>query len=192
MQRAALLILVLMSGIAYADTEQSGIDAVSHSTDSSAVFPAIEGETQKSVAGFGGLVILTPDQDWEKKWKTPGVPPHFLRASSVKRGGELYILTMFTNPKQDEHRAANVTVDIDVRRPDGSSATHSEGAKCYKGKLLGPPDHVFICAPMVNFVGEDSDPAGTWSVRITVTDEIRNVSIPLATSFVLLDEKVSP
>jgi len=182
MKRAASLILILMSGIAYADTGQSDIESV----------PAPESETQKSVAGFGGLVIVTPDQDWEKKWKTPGVPPHFLRASSVKRGGELFILTMFTNPKVDEHRVADVTVDIDVRRPDGSSATHSEGAKCYKGKLLGPPDHVFLCAPVVNFVGEKSDPAGTWSVRITITDKIREVSVPLATSFVLLDEKVSP
>ena len=182
MKRAALLTLVLISGIAHADTEPSDTEAA----------PVPETEAQKSIAGFGGLVIVTADQDWEKKWKAPGVGPHFLRTSSVKRGGELFILSMFTNPKVDEHRAANVTVDIDITRPDGSSATHSAGAKCYKGKLLGPPDHVFLCAPVVNFVGEKSDPAGTWSVRITITDKVREVSLPLATSFVLLDEKASP
>src|SRR4051812_46057795 len=108
MKRAALLILILVSVVADADTEQSRVEG----------FPAPETEAQKSVAGFGGLVIVTPDQDWEKKWKTPGVGPHFLRASSVKRGGELFILTMFTNPTVDEHRVANVMVDIDLRRPD--------------------------------------------------------------------------
>jgi hypothetical protein len=135
---------------------------------------------------------VTPDPDWEKKWKTPGVPPQFSRVSAVKRGVELSILTMFTNPEQDEHRAANISVDIDLRRPDGSSSSHAKGAKCFKGKLLGPPDHVFICAPVVTFIGETSDPAGTWSVRVTITDNLRKVSVPLSTSFVLLDEQTTP
>jgi len=182
MKSTALLGLVLVSGATCAQTAWMDKDGNT----------VQETESQKFVGGFGGLVIVTPDKDWEKKWKTPEVPPHFLRTSKAKRGEELSILTMFTNPAQDEHRAANVTLDIDVTRPDGSSSTHTEGAKCYKGKLLGPPEHVFLCAPVVDFVGESSDPAGTWSVRITITDKVRNVSVPLATSFTLLDEKTTP
>jgi hypothetical protein len=182
MKTAALLTLVLFSGSTLAETEWSDKDGT----------PIQETDSQKTVAGFGGLVIVTPDQDWEKKWKTPKVPPHFSRVSAVTRGEELFILTMFTNPKQDEHRVADVTVDIVVRRPDGSSSSRAEGAKCYKGKLLGPPEHVFLCAPVVSFVGEPSDPAGIWPVQITITDKIRKVSVPLATSLVLVDEKTTP
>lgn len=148
--------------------------------------PVPDTESQKSIAGFGGLLVVTPDEDWEKKWNTPPeVGPQFSSASFVERGGKLFILTMFTNPQVDDSGAADVALDIDVKRPDGSSAMHTEGAVCFQGELLGPPHNVYLCGPVVGFVGEPSDPAGTWSVQITLTDKIRKVRIPLATHFEL-------
>jgi hypothetical protein len=81
----------------------------------------------------------------------------------------------------------HATLDIDVRRPDGSSSMHTEDAVCFQGEL-GPPHNVYLCGPVVGFVGEASDPAGTWAVQITLTDEIRKVSMPLATHFELSSE----
>jgi hypothetical protein len=150
--------------------------------------PVPDTEWQKSVAGFGGMLIVTPDQDWEKKWNTPtDGGPHFSTAGKVKRGGELTILMIFTNPLADDAGESNVSVDVDVARPDGSSSTHAQDVVCFKGKLLGPPTNVYLCGPTVGFVGEPSDPTGTWSVKITMTDEVRKVSIPLATSFELVE-----
>jgi hypothetical protein len=82
-----------------------------------------------------------------------------------------------------------VVLDIDVKRPDGSSSSHAEDAVCFQGELLGPPHNVYLCGPVVGFVGEPSDPAGTWSVQITLTDKIRKVRIPLATHFELLRDE---
>jgi hypothetical protein len=178
MTKAALLALALVAGPLSAEVGWQDKDGK----------PAPDTESQKSVAGFGGLLVVTPDKDWEEKWNAP-TPPHFSGASTVKKGGELFILTIYTNPQLDTSGEANVTLDIDVMRPDGSSSTHAEGAVCFQGKLRGPPHNVYLCGPVVGFIGEPSDPVGNWSVRIKLIDNIRKVQIPLSTTFTLVNDE---
>lgn len=174
--QAVLLVLTLVSGIACAEVGWQ--DANGN--------PVPDSDSQKSVAGFGGLLVVTPDEDWEQKWNTPPeVGPQFSHASVVEKGGKLFVLTTYTNPGVDDSGKAHVTLDIDVKRPDGSSSMHTEDAVCFEGEFSGPPHNVYLCGPVVGFVGEQSDPAGIWSVQITLTDEIRKVSMPLSTHFEL-------
>ena len=175
MRNAVLLVLILISGVAGAEVGWKDRDGN----------PVPDSESQKSIAGFGGLLVMTPDEDWEEKWNTPPeVGPQFSHTSKVERGGKLFILTMFTNPQIDDAGAAHITIDIDIKRPDGSSSMHTADAVCFQGEL-GPPYNVYLCGPVVGFIGEESDPAGTWSVQITLTDELRKVSMPLVTRFEL-------
>ncbi len=177
MKRATLLALILMAHATFADVGWRDADGN----------PIPDTEFQKSVRGFGGLLVVTPDKDWEEKWNTPPeVAPQFSSASTVEVGGELFILTMFTNPKVDRSGAADVVLDLEVKRPDGSMSTDAESAICFQGELRSPPHNVYLCATVVGFAGEPSDPRGTWSVQITITDRIRKVSIPLSTEFELL------
>lgn len=177
MLRATLLALVFVSHAAFADVGWRDADGD----------PVPNTESQKSVRGFGGLLVVTPDKDWEEKWNTPPeVAPRFSSASTVEIGGELFILTMFTNPKVNRSGAADVVLDVEVKRPDGSVSTDAQSAICFQGELRGPPHNVYLCATVVGFVAEPSDPPGTWSVQITITDRVRKVSVPLSTEFELL------
>ncbi len=55
--------------------------------------PAADTDSMKSVQGFGGWLLVTPDQDWEQKWNTPSENvPSFNEAHDVKYGEELTIL----------------------------------------------------------------------------------------------------
>lgn len=146
-----------------------------------------DAEHQKSVEGFGGLVIVTPDTDWEKKWATPAdTTPHFSSIKDVKRGKEIFVLTFFANPKLTAEGIADVTCDIEIVRPDGKFSMQQSDAVCYKGSI-GNPLNMHLVEPVIGFVGEPSDPVGEWVVRITLKDNLRNVSVPLKTSFVLVD-----
>jgi hypothetical protein len=146
-------------------------------------------ESQKTVAGFGGMLIITPDKDWEAKWNTtPESVPYFSSGSTVKKGGQLFVLTMFSNPKLDESGTASVSMDIDVARPDGSSSSHAENAVCSKGKPQGPLTNLYLCAQVIEFIGEVADPVGIWTVRITLKDDVRKVSIPLSATFKLVSD----
>lgn len=179
MKNAALLALIFSWGVAFADIGW-------RDRDGNAV---PDTKSQKSVQGFGGLLVVTPDEDWEEKWNTPPeVAPEFSGKSTVETGGKLFILTMFTNPQLDDAGAADVVLDLEVKRPDGSTSTQAKDALCFQGEFRGPPHNVYLCAAVVGFVGEPSDPRGTWSVQITIADRNRNVRIPLSTEFILLPE----
>ena len=60
--------------------------------------PALDTDAMKSINGFGGWLVVTPDKDWEKKWNTsPETVPHFTEAKKVSYGEQLTILTFFIN-----------------------------------------------------------------------------------------------
>jgi hypothetical protein len=180
MKKAALLVLLLSSAATAAELGWKDKDGNA--------IP--ETDSQKSVEGFGGLLVVTPDKDWQEKWNTsPETVPYFAGGSTVKKGGELFILTLFSNPQPDASGAASVSMDIDVTRPDGSSSSHVEDAVCAKGKVEGAPHHLYLCGQVVEFVGEPGDPVGTWSVRIVLKDDVRKVSMTLATKFELVAEQ---
>ena len=47
--------------------------------------PVPETEARRSLNGFGGWLLVTPDLDWREKWDTPpDTAPHFREAKSVR------------------------------------------------------------------------------------------------------------
>jgi len=148
--------------------------------------PAPDTEFRRSKNGFGGWLLVTPDTDWQKKWETsPEIIPHFNGSDTVERGKQLFILTFFSNPKTDSNGTADVTCDIDVTRPNGTSSVHQVDAICFRGKLEGDASNVRLSAPILSFTGEPNDPAGKWTVRVILKDNQRQVALPLTTSFTL-------
>ena len=142
-------------------------------------------EFRKSKDGFGGIVIVTSDR-WKKKWETsPTTIPNFRTTDTVRRGETVFVLTFFTNPGLDDHKNAAVTCDIDNDRPDGSSSVHQTDIPCARGRFKGDPNNVYLSPAVVQFVGEPGDPAGKWTVRVVLNDNIRHVRLALKTSFVL-------
>ena len=145
---------------------------------------------QKSVAGFSGVLVITPDKDWESKWNTsPESIPYFSSGSKLSKGGKLFVITMYSNPQLDTSGAASVSMDIDVLRPDGTASSHAEGADCARGKIQGPARSFYLCRQVVEFFDEPADPVGTWTVRILLRDDVRKVSIPLSMEFVVVDDR---
>lgn len=147
--------------------------------------PAPRTESRNSVNGFGGWLLITSDANWRAKWDTPSnTAPQFNEAKTVGRGKEIFVLFFFVNPQVNNSGAADVTCDIEVVRPDGGSAVHNVNAVCFKGELKGP-QNVHLGAPVIGLRGDAKDPAGKWLVHVTLKDNIRHVSLPLKTSFVL-------
>jgi hypothetical protein len=148
--------------------------------------PVPDSPAQKSIKDFGGWLMVTPDANWEEKWNTPAsAAPSFTAADEVKRGDRVFVLIFFVNPKPDKNGSADVTCDLEVARPDKTISTKESGVVCFAGKLEGPPYNIRLAGPVIGFVGEPSDPAGKWIVRVVLKDNVRQVAIPLETSFEL-------
>lgn len=73
---------------------------------------------------------------------------------------------------------------------DGTSSVHQTDAVCFHGELEGTVTNVYLSAPILDFVGEESDPGGKWFVYVTLKDNNRHVSLPLKTSFILINKTV--
>jgi hypothetical protein len=170
-------LLIALSMVAYAETE-GWVTSDGRSAPNS--------DAMKSIDGFGGSLIVTPDPDWEEKWNTaPEVIPRFATAKDVAYGETLTILTFFINPKVDASGAIDVRCDFKVIRPDRSVSTNETDIPCAKGILQGSPKNVRMTAAVIKYIGEESDPPGKWIVEVRLTDKLRGTSIPLRTDFTL-------
>ena len=150
--------------------------------------PVPNTDSRKSLNGFGGWLLVTSDTDWRAKWETPSTNvPRFNEAHTVARGKQLFVLTFFANPQLDAAGNADISCDIRILRPNGTSSVDQKDAICFRGALIENPRNMYLCAVIIGFVGDPGDPAGEWPVRITLKDNVRHVSLPLETSFVLQD-----
>jgi hypothetical protein len=143
-------------------------------------------DAMKSINGFGGWLVVTPDSDWEEKWNTsPETIPNFSEAKDVSYGEKLTILAFYINPKTNASGELDVLCDIKVTRPDGSSSASAKGVKCATGKLQGNPRNIRLTSAVIKYIGEEGDPPGKWIVDVTLTDKARGTAIPLKTHFTL-------
>lgn len=149
-------------------------------------------KNQKSISGFGGWLLVTPDKDWEEKWNTPKENiPHFSEAEEVELGEELTILPFFANPKLDKNRYFKILCDIKIINPNGSFSINEINIPCAEGILEDDPMSIFLTQTVIKYIGEAGDPFGEWTVFFNMKDSLRNVEIPLETSFTLVKSKAN-
>ena len=149
--------------------------------------PLVEDTSRRSVAGFGGWLVVTPDPDWEAKWNTPAeTTPQFNTAENVRIGETLTILIFYGNPRPDAQGDIDIRCDFRVTRPDGTRSVDAKSLDCASGKLDGPPNHLRLSSQLLMFVGEPNDPRGKWTVDVTLYDKHAKLALPLSTSFELL------
>lgn len=155
--------------------------------------PVPETSASKSVEDFAGLLIVTPDMDWQEKWDTPvDVTPEFRGASEIELGGRLAILIFFSNPMLDADRRADVTCDLEVIRPDGSKGVNEQDIECYQGPIPGDPRSVYMAKPSLQFLAEEGDLPGIWTMRATLRDNLRGVGMILEKTVTLLASAPAP
>jgi hypothetical protein len=148
--------------------------------------PVAESEFMKSKDDFGGSVLATTDEDWEKKWNTPPeTKPNFNKAGTVPYGKKVFILTFFANPKLDQQGKANVRCDIRILEPSGKVSLEQKDAACFSGAIQGSPYAMRLSTPVIAISGDPDDPPGTWAIEVMLRDTVRKVELPLRTTFEL-------
>jgi hypothetical protein len=151
--------------------------------------PLQETESRKSQDGFAGTLLVTIDEDWQKKWNTPPeTRPSFRMAETVPYGKKVFVLVFFSNPKPDAQGNVNVRCDLQMAGPDGKLTLDQKDATCYAGRIAGSPFNLYLSAPVIEFSGDPGDPAGTWEVRVVLRDAVRDVALPLKASFGLKEK----
>ncbi len=142
-------------------------------------------DNRKTIDDFGGWLLVTSNPDWENQWNSRNIPA-FKEAKTVRLGETVTILPFFANPKLDSHSAFHILCDIKLTRPNGTLSIDEKNISCAQSILSVSPQQMFLTRTVIKFVGEEKDPLGIWTVEFTLKDKIRNVSVPLKTSFELI------
>ncbi len=143
-------------------------------------------EFRRSLNGLGGMLIITEDKDWRKKWESgDGSQKDFRQVGTIARGTQVFVLAFFSNPKSDAGGRVDLLCDFDVAEPGGKNVMHKTDVICFQGVLKGKPHDVYLAAPVFNFLPEGSDPLGTYTVRMSFKDKLGNTTLPLQSRFTL-------
>jgi hypothetical protein len=148
--------------------------------------PVPASESRQSSKGFGGMLLVTPDPDWKKKWDTPAeTTPQISETHTVTKGSSLTVLIFFSNPKADKKGQSEIRCDLKVTRPDGKREVDKMDQECFLGKIGPNPNHVFLANQAIGFIAEAKDPKGKWLVDVSLTDKHRQAKLDLKTYFEL-------
>ena len=143
-----------------------------------------ESASQKSAGSLGGMILLTPDQDWKEKWETPKETiPQFNQASEVERDGSLFLITFFGGASQDEVGRSNLLCDFTLVRPDGSFAIEQHDVACFPTDFAMERGITYMTNITIAFKADSSEPTGSWTYRVTLKDKIASTELPLEASF---------
>jgi hypothetical protein len=144
-------------------------------------------DSHRSVSGFSGWLIVTPDPDWEAKWNTPAeTTPQFNTADDVHMGETLTVLIFYSSPRATAKGEIEIRCDLRVIRPNGTHSVDTKDVDCGSGKLEGPPTNLRLSGRLLKFVGEKGDAFGQYIVEVTLYDKHANVALPLRTAFTLV------
>jgi len=175
--RQSLLSFLLISSVTFAGSS-AWVDGNGE--------PLPETSARKTVDGFGGWLLVTPDPDWSRNWyRPPRRRPTLPEARYVGYGDRVTILAFYINPATDDEGRIDIRCSVRVIRPGGKVSASSEERQCADPELAGDLQATRISWAVVDYVGEQSNPPGRWVVEVVLTDAVRGASLSLTTDFIL-------
>jgi hypothetical protein len=143
-----------------------------------------ESPSRKSVGSLGGMILITPDQDWKEKWETSKeTVPQFNQASEVEKDGSLFLITFFGGASEDEAGRSNLLCDFTLVRPDGTFAIEQHDIVCFPTDFAMERGITYMTNITIAFKADSSEPKGSWTYRMVLKDKIGGSDLPLETSF---------
>ena len=146
--------------------------------------PASDTPNRKSKNGFGAQLILTEDAQFFADWNNPETPNlTMLKKNKAHRNVPLFSAILFVDPGVDSTGSMDVTYDIVIRKPDGSIYGEQKDFVGLKGKYVVPAHDLQLAQERMGIRIDNQDPAGTYTVEVTVHDHIKKVELPLKATF---------
>ena len=146
----------------------------------------------KTTDGFGAQFWVTDREGFFLTWVNSDTR-NFVPVISTKRGVRL-LIAIFAAGMGDRATAnsdgkikhsSDVTYDFNVKKPDGSDAGEGKNITGWRGKSQPHLIQLLYGRPSLYF--EATDPAGEYTVTVTVHDNVRKVDLTLTRKLLLVD-----
>lgn len=143
--------------------------------------PMADSDSMKSKDGFGAQLFLTENAKFFDDWNRPETPK-LNPVQEARRNVPIFTAILFVDPATDASKRAKVTCHVIVRRPDGT-VYGEDDLVGWDGEYIVPPKNLQLAVGRMGLRIEPKDPAGTYTVEVTVRDNIKNVELRLKTTF---------
>jgi len=134
----------------------------------------------KIVNGVGVMLFLTDNPQLfedRKKSGTPKLNP----LVKINRGISVYTALLLSDPGVNASGSADLTFDLRVRKPDGTLLAETKEVVCWNGRYNVPAHNLQLSQGHIQITPEDV--SGIYTVEIIVKDHIKQIEIPVQTTF---------
>ena len=134
-------------------------------------------------------VALAEDaQGFLREWAQPSQPntPVIKTRTSFHRGEIVFPAIMFSTDGLTADGKADITYRFVFQRPDGSVYEDMTGVVINGTPAKG----IGIFKDMAGLKIEDTDPFGVYTLNVTITDRVKNVSVDMPFAFTVTDKDV--
>ncbi|MFZ4598277.1 MAG: hypothetical protein ACOYNN_06490 [Terrimicrobiaceae bacterium] len=134
-------------------------------------------------------VALAEDaQGFLREWAQPSQPntPVIKTRTSFHRGEIVFPAIMFSTDGLTPEGKADITYRFVFQRPDGSVYEDMTGVVINGTPAKG----IGIFKDMAGLKIEDTDPFGVYTLNVTITDRVKNVSVDMPFAFTVTDKDV--
>jgi len=170
----ALIIIVLIFaipafGISESETKKEWDGWISRDKQ-----PLEDTEYRKATKGFGSILVITKEPDFFKKWYIPSETFEYATLKSVKKGEYFIIAIIFINPGVSSGGNTNITYDVKITNPDGTTYADVPNLNVWNRK---PPkvNTLGLSEGYLTIKMEAKDQVGKYKVETIVRDNIKNV-----------------
>lgn len=123
--------------------------------------------------------LLIKDKNFFEEWKKPDLPT-ITFVDTYKRGEEVIPIILFSTDGKDDNGNADLTYDIKIVKPDGSTYGHFEQLEIWKDEPA-PMMHL-VRQPVVIHL-EKNDPIGIYKISSVVYENNKKAKVNFDLSF---------
>ncbi len=145
---------------------------------------------RKSHGAFCAQLLLVSDPTFFKRWDQPSQIFEFDGVERIERGVWFVAIVLFANPSIDAEGDPELTIDMQIVRPDGTVMGRIRDANAWEGPPLTDDfrGKLGLATQYIRVRVEDSDPLGHYRIEATLTDAPEDVSLTMKRT-VLIDAK---
>jgi len=137
------------------------------------------------------VALLDDPKEFLAEWarRTGTHAPPIKTRTSFRRGEVVFPALMYSTNARSPEGEAEIACTLLFRKPDGSIYEKLEDLKVVKGR---PPEGVGLSEAKAGLKIEDTDPFGEYTLKATITDKIKDVTVEMLFHFSVIDPDAKP
>jgi len=138
---------------------------------------------------FLKVALVDDPKAFLAEWKKSGSPPPVRTRNTYHRGDTIFPAVMYSTNALTPEGKADIIYTLLFRRPDGSIYENPKDLTVVDGP---PPKGVGLCKAKAGLKIEDTDPFGEYTLKATITDKVKEVTVEMLFKFSVVDPNAKP